>query len=281
MKYKKGEYRDQFVIAYITDFNDCKDTIAWSVKFCRMLNKGLILLYISDKKYQNLSTSHAQEKLKVLNDSLNLEFLHSYVALQGKSKNIINSLGELLNGVMIVTKVLSKAKKDNPLSVNNIIHNFYSSRIAYFVFKQYSEDNNFHNIVLSMNAMKECKEKILWASYFGRFAQSVTHIFYRRYMDEYLQKQLNLNIGFLRRMFNNMDLPTRNAHCRIKHGKLDVLALRYAEQNDCGVCIFQTTKNKSFIEFFSGLSERKVLQTMSCVPVLFLNQREDLFVMCE
>lgn len=281
MHYKKGEYRDQYVIAYITDFNSYKDVINWSIKFCNLLKKGLILLHISDSKYTNVSTNEAQEKLKQINDNISLPFIHSYAALSGKTKDIINSIGELLNAVMIVTKVDKNSEKTSPIFYNNILKDFYTSRIAYFVFENYDKRNNFHDVVLSMNAMKECKEKILWASYFGRFAKSVTHIFYRRYKDEYLQKQLNLNIGFLRKMFRRFDIQTLNAHCMDKRNKLDVQAMEYAKNNSCSLCIFQTTKNKSFIELFSGLPERLVLKNIDFVPILFLNQRDDLFVMCE
>ncbi len=280
-KYKRGEYRDQFVIAYIYDTEDYQDVVRWSIKFSNLLKKGLILLYICDEKYTNLSTSTAQNKLQTINKEIQLPYTHSYAVLKGKTKDIINNLGDLLSAVMIVTKSYRENNRDLPIYYNNIIDNFASSRIAYFVFDTYREDNNFKNIVLSMNALKECKEKILWASYFGRFANSITHIYYHRYRDEYLQKQLNLNIGFLRKMFRKFALQTHNAHSLDRRTKLDMQAMRYAKQNNYDLCIFQTTKNKSFIEFFTGLSERMVLRNQQNIPVLFLNQRDDLFVMCE
>lgn len=279
--YKKGEYRDQFVIAYITSFDNYNEVVLWSLKFCNMLQKGLILLYICDSKYNSISPDEAKMQLEKINSNIKLRYIHSYAALSGKTKDIIHNLGDILNGVMIVTHIHQITNKKDPISIPNIINNFYSSRLAYFVFKDYKEDNNFKNSVVSINAMKECKEKILWASYFGRFADSITHIYYHRYRDEYLQKQLNLNIGFLRRMFRKFGIETINAHSLDRHTKLDVQTMYYAQNNDCDICIFQTTKNKSYIEFFSGLPEKKVLQMMQSIPVLFLNQRDDLFVMCE
>ena len=279
--YKKGEYRDQFVIAYITDFDDCSGVLQWSVKFCNILKKGLILLYISDKRYNCISTQDAKIKLEEINNKIRLSYIHSYAALSGNTKDIIHNLGDLLNGVMIVTKADDKADKNSPLNIDNIIKNFYTSRLAYFVFKKFDADNNFRDSVVSMNSLKECKEKILWASYLGRFAGSLTHIYYHRYRDEYMQRQLNLNIGFLRKMFRKFNIETQNAHSLNRKTALDVQAIDYAEQNKCGICIFQTTKNKSFIEWFTGLMEKRVLLRMDNVPVLLLNQRDDLFVMCE
>jgi hypothetical protein len=281
-QYKKGEYRDQFVIAYLTDLDDNKDVILWAEKFSNMLKKGLILLFICDKKYTDISTDKAQEKLNQINDSISLSYIHSYAVLNGKTKDIIHNLGDLLNGVMIVSKVDTQTKeKKNPISINNITNNFYSSRLAYLLFSEPFQDTPFNDVILSMNALKEAKEKILWASYFGRFASSRIVIFYHRYKDTYLQKQLNLNIGFARKMFRKFNIQTLNAHTLNTRTNEDVQAMSYAKQNSSSLCIFQTTKNKSIIELFTGLPEKKAMKKLQYSPILFLNPRDDLFIMCE
>lgn len=282
-KYKKGEYRDQFVIAYLTNLDNYKSIVLWAEKFALMLKKGLILLYIADEKYTNISTEQASKSLEQINKEINLPFTHSFVALKGKTKDIIHSTGELLNGVMLISNIDNTSKdKRNPISVDNIINNFYSSRIAYFLFNNAkAQDNNFEEIVLSMDSLKESKEKVLWASYFGRFANSIIDIYYHRYRDEYLQKQLNLNIGFARKMFRNFKISTRNIHSLNRSTQTDVQAIDFAEKENRNLCIFQTTANKGFIEFFFGLSEKKVLKRLNKVPILFLNRRDDIFVMCE
>lgn len=281
-QYKKGEYRDQFVIAYLTDLDNNKDVILWAEKFSNMLKKGLILLYICDKKYTDISTEKAQEKLKQINDSISLSYIHSYAVLNGKTKDIIHNLGDLLNGVMIVSKVDTQTKeKKNPISINNITNNFYSSRLAYLLFSKPFQDTPFSDVILSMNALKEAKEKILWASYFGRFSSSRIVIFYHRYKDTYLQKQLNLNIGFARKMFRKFNIQTLNAHTLNTRTNEDVQAMSYAKQNSSSLCIFQTTKNKSIIELFTGLPEKKAMKRLQNAPILFLNPRDDLFIMCE
>lgn len=282
-KYKKGEYRDQFVIAYITDLSNYKSVLFWAEKFALLLKKGIILLHISDEKYTKISTSEASERLQQINKEINLPYTHSYAAIKGKSSEIIHSTGELLNGVMIISKLDNKTKsKSSPISVNNVIKDFYSSRIAYFLFTDnVRENNNFEKIVLSMDSLKESKEKVLWASYFGRFANSIVDIYYHRYRDEYLQKQLNLNIGFARKMFKNFKISTRNIHSQNRKTSTDIQAIDFAQREKKDVCIFQTTANKSFLEFFFGLTERKVLNKLDTTPVLFLNRRKDIFVMCE
>ena len=284
-KYKKGEYRDQFIIAYITDLNDYSDTVQWGIKFCNLLNKGLILLYVCDKEYTDITSEKASVILKDINDKLDLPYIHSFAVLKGKTKDIINNLGDLLNGVIIVSKFYShhsdiNSKKISPVSSKNIFKTFKNSRLAYFIFKHYN-DVPFDNVMLSMNSLKECKEKILWTSYFGRFANSVIHICYHRYFDEYLQKQLNLNIGFARKFFGKFNIKTKNVHFTDKFTDIDIQTVKYANQISGNICIFQTTKNRSFIDIITGTQEKRVLQYMDKAPLLFINPREDLFVLCE
>ena len=101
-KYKKGEYRDQFVIAYITDFNNYKNIIRWAKKFAKMLKKGIILLHISDERYTNISTQEASKRLEEINQEIDIPYTHSFAALKGKTRDIIHSTGEILNGVMFL-----------------------------------------------------------------------------------------------------------------------------------------------------------------------------------
>lgn len=109
-KYKKGEYRDQFVIAYLTNLDNYKSIVLWAEKFALMLKKGLILLYIADEKYTNISTEQASKRLEQINKEIDLPFTHSFVALKGKTKDIIHSTGELLNGVMLISNIDNTSK---------------------------------------------------------------------------------------------------------------------------------------------------------------------------
>ncbi|MEE1093583.1 MAG: hypothetical protein U0L08_01465, partial [Bacteroidales bacterium] len=105
--------------------------------------------------------------------------------------------------------------------------------------------------------------------------------YYRRYKDEYYQKQLNLNIAFARKMFAKFGIEIETKHSLDTKTKLDLQALEYAEKENCNLIICQTTKNKTFVDMLTGLDEVKVLKQIKNIPILFLNPREDLFILCE
>lgn len=274
--------KDQFVIAYIVSFESKHPCVDYAVQLARILGKGLILLYISDPSARSLSTSEAEVKLKELNKSLPEDLFHSYAALSGAREKVLNAVGELLNAVLLVSDCNPEEKdKHSPLYPQTQLDSLASSRVAYLLCPPESKPSNYDKVVLTLNNASESKEKTLWASYFGRFANSQIVLYYRRYKDEYHQKQLNLNIAFARKIFEQFKIPLITLHSENTKTQLDIQASDYAKDNNCSLVICQTTKNKSFADRLLGLDEVRVLKNMKKTPVLFLNPRNDLFILCE
>lgn len=274
--------KDQFVIAYIVSFESQHPCVDYAVHLARILGKGLILLYISDPSARSLSTSEAEVKLKELNESLPEDLFHSYAALSGAREKVLNAVGELLNAVLLVSDCNPEEKdKHSPLYPQTQLDSLASSRVAYLLCPPESKPSNYDKVVLTLNNASESKEKTLWASYFGRFANSQIVLYYRRYKDEYHQKQLNLNIAFARKIFEQFKIPLITLHSENTKTQLDIQASDYAKENNCSLVICQTTKNKSFADRLLGLDEVRVLKNMKKTPVLFLNPRNDLFILCE
>lgn len=274
--------KDQFVIAYIVSFESKHPCVDYAVQLARILGKGLILLYISDPSARSLSTSEAEVKLKELNESLPEDLFHSYAALSGAREKVLNAVGELLNAVLLVSDCNPEEKdKHSPLYPQTQLDSLASSRVAYLLCPPESKPSNYDKVVLTLNNASESKEKTLWASYFGRFANSQIVLYYRRYKDEYHQKQLNLNIAFARKIFEQFKIPLITLHSENTKTQLDIQASDYAKENNCSLVICQTTKNKSFADRLLGLEEVRVLKNMKKTPVLFLNPRNDLFILCE
>ena len=274
--------KDQFVIAYIVSFESKHPCVDYAVQLARILGKGLILLYISDPSARSLSTSEAEVKLKELNKSLPEDLFHSYAALSGAREKVLNAVGELLNAVLLVSDCNPEEKdKHSPLYPQTQLDSLASSRVAYLLCPPESKPSNYDKVVLTLNNASESKEKTLWASYFGRFANSQIVLYYRRYKDEYHQKQLNLNIAFARKIFEQFKIPLITLHSENTKTQLDIQASDYAKENNCSLVICQTTKNKSFADRLLGLEEVRVLKNMKKTPVLFLNPRNDLFILCE
>lgn len=276
------EKKDQFVIAYLNNLDFAKTCIEHSVQIAKILNKGLILLHIYDPLLTKVGVDEAESKLKELNSQITETQMHSYISLKGETKEVISKLGQLLNAVVIVSSInteeTNKNKADNPIT---LLKNMETSRVAYMICNQKRSIVDYSKVLLPLNNARESKEKTLWASYFARFFQSEITLFYRTYKDSLYQKQLNLNLAFARKMLGQFNIIPSNHKSEDRKKLLDLQALDYADKENYGVIICQTTKDKSLFDRIKGLEEEKVLKNLKDKPILFLNPRDDLFVLCE
>lgn len=276
------EKKDQFVIAYLNNLDFTETCIEHSVQIAKILNKGLILLHIYDPLLTGVGVDEAERKLKELNSQISETQMHSYISLKGETKEVIGKLGQLLNAVVIVSSInteeTNKNKADNPIT---LLKNMETSRVAYMICNQKRSIVDYSKVLLPLNNARESKEKTLWASYFARFFQSEITLFYRTYKDSLYQKQLNLNLAFARKMLGQFNIIPSNHKSEDRKKLLDLQALDYADKENYGVIICQTTKDKSLFDRIKGLEEEKVLKNLKDKPILFLNPRDDLFVLCE
>ena len=276
------EKKDQFVIAYLNNLDFAETCIEHSVQIAKILNKGLILLHIYDPLLTGVGVDEAERKLKELNSQISETQMHSYISLKGETKEVIGKLGQLLNAVVIVSSInpeeTKKNKADNP---KTLLKNMEPSRVAYMICNQKRSIVDYSKVLLPLNNARESKEKTLWASYFARCFQSEITLFYRTYKDSLYQKQLNLNLAFARKMLGQFNIIPSNHKSEDRKKLLDLQALDYADKENYGVIICQTTKDKSLFDRIKGLEEGKVLKNLKDKPILFLNPRDDLFVLCE
>lgn len=276
------EKKDQFVIAYLNNLDYTDSCIEHALQIAKILNKGLILLHIYDPLVTEIGIDEAESKLKELNSQITEIQLHSYISLKGNSKEVIGKLGQLLNAVVLVSSCnpneRQKNKADNP---SVLLRNMENSRTAYLICNQKQSVVDYQKVLLTLNNARESKEKTLWASYFARFFDSEITLFYHTYKDAFYQKQLNLNLAFARKMLGQFNIIPSNHKSEDRKKLLDLQALDYADKENYGVIICQTTKNKSFFDMIKGLEEVKVLKKLKDKPILFLNPRDDLFVLCE
>ena len=61
----------------------------------------------------------------------------------------------------------------------------------------------------------------------------------------------------------------------------DVNALRFCAENHYDLLISLTTDERDALEFFIGTQEQHIIINSQHIPVLFLNPREDLYVICD
>ena len=179
--------KDQFVIACLADLSMNDIVVSHACFLAQMLNKGLILLYVEDPHYKGPTIAEAEPILKAIEAS-HPETHPAHVAMKGNTREIIDALPTLLNGVIAVAGVNPQNRRNNPTHPRQVLHNFASCKIAYLTVQEpLIKNEDYHDIAYSIDFRKESKEKLIWASYFARFNQSTLHMLHYDYRDEGIQ----------------------------------------------------------------------------------------------
>jgi hypothetical protein len=275
--------KDQFVIAYLADFSMTQEVVSHACHMARMLNKGLILLYIEDSRYHLPSVDEAEKAL------LRLEKEHpdvnpAHVALKGNTREIINALPTLLNGVVAVAGVDTHARIGSLCNPKRVLHNFAQCKIAYLTVQQpLADPTPYSNVAFSIDFHKESKEKLIWASYFARFNHSRLRMLHFQYNDPGLHNKWHNNVLFMDKFFSGLKVSYDTLTVEGRALFPETIVCRTAADAGCSLLVSVTTdtRNRDVIEWFVGAQEDRIVRNPRQLPILFINPRNDIYVLCD
>lgn len=274
--------KDQFVVAYIADLELSHAVVSYSLYFARMLNKGLILLHISDPRYTSKTPEDAEPRLQQIRQALPECAAISYAALKGNTKEIINALPTLLGAVLLVAHVSSKASRRSPIHPHKLLRDFSECKVAYLTVQEpMVSPDSLTNVAFTINYKKETKDKFIWSSYFARFFGSSVHALYYDYSDEILRRKWYDNMRFLHKLYSALNISFSPHSIVAKNTFEDINALKFCVDNHFDLLLCLTTKERDALEFFIGVQEKYLIVNSHHLPILFLNPREDLYVICD
>ncbi len=274
--------QDQFVVAYLTSLEKPLAVLSHALYLAQMLHKGLILIHISDEKYTQLTPADVEPRLQQLRESLPADADVSYIALKGNTKEIITQLPVLLGAVALVCHVDAHARRRQPQHPKELLKNFATCKVAYLTVQEpIPKPQGLKNIAFTVNVKRQSKEKYIWSSYFARFNDSHIHALHYHYKDEILRRKWSDNMRFLQKLYDALNITYQSHEISDRSPLEDVNALRYCAKEKYDLLISLTTDERDALELFIGTSERHIIVNPYHIPVLFLNPREDLYVICD
>lgn len=274
--------KDQFVIAYLADLSMTDTVVAHARLLAKMLHKGLILLYVEDKHVGGPDIhSVTPALLKAEADAADAQPAHA--ALKGDSRDIIAQLPTLLNGVVAVAGVNPAARKGTPTHPKEVLRLFGECKIAYLTVQTPPTDDPYRHVAYGVDFRKESKEKLIWASYFARFNQSTLHMLHFNYKDSGLRTKLNNNIRFMNNFFRNVGVEYQTQTVQGRALFPETLVCNEAGASGYGLLISVTTdtRDRDVLEWFAGVQEDRTIRNSARMPVLYLNPRNDIYVLCD
>lgn len=275
--------KDQFVIAYLADLSMNEEVVSHACHLARFLNKGLILLYVEDERYGGPSIQEATEVLMKI-EAQHPDVRPAHAAIKGKTKELINALPTMLNGVIAVVGVNPKATRREATHPRQVLRNFSECKIAYLTVQApLVSPDSYQDIAYGIDFRKESKEKLIWASYFARFNRSRLLMLHYDYSDEGLRTKWSNNVRFMNKFFKNVGVGYEQASVQGRALYPETLICQAAADHGCGLLISVTTDTRDLdiIEWFLGVQEDRTIRNAAQLPVLYLNPRDDIYVLCD
>lgn len=140
--------------------------------------------------------------------------------------------------------------------------------------------NAFKAILVPIDVERKAKEMAMWASYFNRFYDASIHIMRTIYKEDFLQNKVDDNINFIEKLYNNLNITYQIHQFDHTIPNLEDYSLQFAKEVDASLTIIMMTKYLSFIDILFGAKEKSLLLEAKGYPILCLNERDDLCVLC-
>lgn len=263
--------KDQFVIACIDRPEDAATVLHWARHFAERLNrKGLMVLHVARQK----GDDRWLEQLEV-----------PFASLVGDWRTALDGLPTAFNGILAVTAFNPSAPRTALAHPRTLLREFRGCKIAYLCipsqnseFKIQNSKFEIQNSALSLTHQREGKEKLVWASYLARFLGSRITIAHPAYRDAGLRQKCSNNLRFVDKIFRPLELDYSTVQLeRTTKVDLELLDLNPS------LLIASTTdpREQDLLDHFLPRPELRLLHQKSCPPVLLLNPRDDLYILCD
>ncbi|MEI6346563.1 MAG: hypothetical protein WCP69_01330 [Bacteroidota bacterium] len=280
LKASDNTYDDKIhrIIAIVDDSDYGYASLAHAFKFARIFRADLAV--IQPDGYQ-LSVSIL---LKI--EQLNAAFLDEEKTLiltpsfSGSLKKNVYRYAEEINAIIMVLPA-SRIKNQTLFTHKSALKLIQKSRIPCVVtgLSLPSEDA-YKNVVLPIDSLRQSKEKSLWAGYFSRFYKATVHVLIASYSDGYFQDKVNRNLKFTQKIYANLEIEYKIHDVGEIKEDIDEFALSFAPQVGGTLILVMTTRFFTVFDLFFGPSELNVIANSQEIPVMCINQRDDLYVLC-
>lgn len=273
--------KDQFVIVCVDSATTAATALPWARHWAEQLNhKSLFALHVS----RDGGTPDWLTRLDV-----------PYVSLQGDWHTAIEGLPTAFNGILAVTAVDPTAPRTSLAHPKTLLHEFRDCKVAYLVV---SDTSGLHNTatpppggpessglrgrplaVLTMTHHREGKEKLVWASYLARFLRYNIAIAHPDYRDGDLRMRWRNNMRFVDKLFSPLGIDYTTPTLP-KLTQVDMLAIEHLHP-DILIARTTDTRERDLVDWLLPRIEPRLLTHHSHTPILFLNPRDDLYILCD
>lgn len=261
-------------VVVVCDFSDhMNEVIVHGARLADVLRKELCLLSFWNGKGDK---NELFRRVGSLTSSLQtrLSTLHiSHLVLKGSLRYNINELVESYEAVLVV---LHQSK------IGGYMKAFRESSVPFlFVNGNEPEYLQYKSALVPVDFRKASKDASLWASYLGRFNKTLIQIVYAHETASEEMQKLNRNVEFFRKFLSSLNVRHLLVAGNSSSWRICDEALARASEWKGDVLIFSGSSNINLLDLLIGLPEKKLVRKAGKLPVMLINPRKDICMMCD
>lgn len=261
-------------IVVICDFSErMKEVIVHGIHVASILNKELCLTAIWKSQEQK---TRLQEKLIHATQSIKQnvpELRISSLVIKDSLRDNMEKLTWDYDAVLVVSHQ-NDAKSG--------LKAFRESSIAFlFVNGDSPEFLSYKNVLVPLDYRKASKETALWASFFGRFNRSLVQVVYAHETDQEQAGNLMKNLNFMRKFLSNLNVAHQEIAGKSSSWGICNETMANARKMKGDVMVFSGSAYVSMIDLLIGLPEKRIIRKAGDLPILIINPRKEICVMCD
>ncbi len=268
----------------------------------RKKNWNILVPYRFDK-YSDFALQEAISLSKVFNTGLVLyspgckdekrhrlaEMTADLISSQGitaqsytPEKDDVNLLFALASKTEAILIVMGHDRQHTSLgySLRKTLRLMRKSRTPFLMVPDSMISKSFKDIIFVLGYQKQEKEKILWASYFGRINGSHIHVALPKASDEFFRTGIRSNFQALEKLYTNTEVNFTPLPIEANIHKADAATLSIGSVMKAGAFLMLTTATPDIFDLFGGTAEYRSIRRATDIPVLCINPRDDLYVLC-
>lgn len=266
---------DQRIMVYCDFSQSMNDAIVHGVRVADIFKKELCLFHALGKKGREEKLA-VQKSLAVVIRKLKKDLPGisiSSLTLKGDLAETIDRVAEQYNGIMLVLTAKKLKQKMPALQLSPIPFLFVSG--------SNEKQLRYDKVLLPVDFRTVMKDTSLWASYFGRFNKSSTLILSANDNNADQKKKIKKNLKFIEKLLMNLQLDVQFEQAEKGSFRLPGESLTKCIDSKSNLLIIPSSKNISLIDVIIGLPEAKVIKKAKDHPVLCINSKRDMYVLCD
>jgi hypothetical protein len=261
-------------IVVLCDFSErMSEVIVHGARMADVLKKELCLLALWKDKS---AKAKVHEKLLGINQNLKSRLPALNISSLILQKSLRYNMVRLVDDYEAVLLVLHQT------DIKHTMKAFRLSSIPFlYVNGSVPEFLQYKNVLVPVDFRKASKDTSLWASYLGRFNRSLVQVIYACEKDQDRVLRLDRNVSFFKKFLSSLNVRHQLIAGKTSSwGICNETLVRASEWNG-DVMIFSGSSSISLIDLLIGLPEKKIVSKAGYLPVMLINPRKDICMMCD